>query len=44
MKRLGLRPLDRLDALLIGVALLLIALVLAAIDLVSDAVAAGALK
>ena len=44
MKRLGLRPLDRLDALLIGVALVIIALVLAAIDLVSDAVAAGVLK
>lgn len=44
MKRLGLRPLDRLDVFLIGVALLLIALVLAAIDLVSDAVASGVLK
>lgn len=39
-----MRPLDRLDVLLVGVALLLIALVLAAIDLVSDAVAAGVLK
>lgn len=39
-----MRPLDRTDAKLLGIALLLTALVLVLIDLVSDAVAAGVLK
>lgn len=41
MSRWRLRGLDRLDLLLLGIALALTALVLLALDLVSDAVARG---
>lgn len=43
MTRWRLRGLDRLDLLLLGIALALTALVLLALDLVSDAVAGGVL-